>query len=96
MSQEEEQHSPSPGVAAEVQDFYERYPYPRPIDSLEDYRRLLAGPAKAPGELSSLLALRRIGPRSNSHPLIEFASFASFELGDASLNLFDEVLKNAR
>ena len=40
MSQEEEQHSPSPGVAAEVQDFYERYPYPRPIDSLEDYRRL--------------------------------------------------------
>jgi hypothetical protein len=26
--------------AAEVQDFYERYPYPRPIDSLDDYRRL--------------------------------------------------------
>jgi hypothetical protein len=74
--------------AAEVQDFYERYPYPRPT--------ALARPAKAPGELSSLLALRRIGPRSNSHPLIEFASFASFELGDASLNLFDEVLKNAR
>jgi SAM-dependent methyltransferase len=24
----------------EVQDFYERYPYPRPIDSLENYRRL--------------------------------------------------------
>src|SRR4029434_10970818 len=24
----------------EVQDFYERYPYPRPIDSLEKYRRL--------------------------------------------------------
>jgi SAM-dependent methyltransferase len=39
MSQEEEQHSPSRGVAAEVQDFYERYPYPLPIDSLEDYRR---------------------------------------------------------
>jgi SAM-dependent methyltransferase len=38
MSQE--QHSPSDGVAAEVQDFYERYPYPRPIDSLEKYRRL--------------------------------------------------------
>ena len=35
MSQQEEQHSPSRGVAAEVQDFYERYPYPRPIDSLE-------------------------------------------------------------
>ena len=39
MSQEE-QHSPSPGIAAEVQDFYERYPYPRPIDSLEKYQRL--------------------------------------------------------
>jgi hypothetical protein len=32
MSQQEEQHSPSRGVAAEVRDFYERYPYPRPID----------------------------------------------------------------
>src|SRR5215467_6661965 len=40
MSQQEEQHSPSRGVTAEVQDFYERYPYPRPIDSLEKYRRL--------------------------------------------------------
>src|SRR5262245_29314732 len=40
MSQRGEQHSPSPGVGAEVQDFYERYPYPRPIDSLEKYRRL--------------------------------------------------------
>jgi len=39
MSQQEEQHSRSPGVAAAVQDFYERYPYPRPIDSLEKYRR---------------------------------------------------------
>src|SRR5215468_4940195 len=40
MSQQEEQHSPSRGVTAEVQDFYERYPYPRPIDSLEKYRWL--------------------------------------------------------
>src|SRR5215813_11613823 len=39
MSQQEEQHSRSPGVTAEVQDFYERYPYPRPIESLEKYRR---------------------------------------------------------
>jgi SAM-dependent methyltransferase len=29
-----------PSGAAEVRDFYERYPYPRPIDSLENYRRL--------------------------------------------------------
>jgi hypothetical protein len=28
MSQEEKQHSPSRWVAAEVQNFYERYPYP--------------------------------------------------------------------
>jgi SAM-dependent methyltransferase len=35
-----EQHLRSRGGAAEVQDFYERYPYPRPIDSLEKYRRL--------------------------------------------------------
>ena len=27
-------------MAADVQDFYERHPYPRPIDSLDDYRRL--------------------------------------------------------
>jgi SAM-dependent methyltransferase len=40
MSQQENQYSRSPGVAAAVQDFYERYPYPRPIDSLDNYRRL--------------------------------------------------------
>jgi SAM-dependent methyltransferase len=27
-------------VAAEVQDFYEQHPYPRPIEDLEEYRRL--------------------------------------------------------
>ncbi len=27
-------------MAADVQDFYERHPYPRPIDNLDDYRRL--------------------------------------------------------
>jgi SAM-dependent methyltransferase len=27
-------------MAADVQDFYERYPYPRPIESLDAYRRL--------------------------------------------------------
>jgi 2-polyprenyl-3-methyl-5-hydroxy-6-metoxy-1,4-benzoquinol methylase len=38
MSQEK--HSRSAEVAAEVQYFYERYPYPRPIHSLEKYQRL--------------------------------------------------------
>ena len=40
MNQQEEQHSQSPDVAAEVRDFYERYPYPRPVDSLDKYRQL--------------------------------------------------------
>ena len=29
-----------PNVTEAVKDFYERYPYPRPVDSLEKYRRL--------------------------------------------------------
>jgi SAM-dependent methyltransferase len=29
----------APAVAAEVQDFYERYPYPRPLTNLEAYRQ---------------------------------------------------------
>ena len=33
-------NSTADGVAREVRDFYDRYPYPRPIDSLENYRRL--------------------------------------------------------
>jgi SAM-dependent methyltransferase len=40
MRQQEERHMSSPDAAEEVRDFYERYPYPRPIDSLESYRRL--------------------------------------------------------
>src|SRR4051794_11681673 len=40
MSQQQEHHSTLPGVSEEVRDFYERYPYPRPVDDLEKYRRL--------------------------------------------------------
>jgi SAM-dependent methyltransferase len=40
VNQPEEHLSPLPGVAGEVQDFYDRYPYPRPVDSLDKYRRL--------------------------------------------------------
>src|SRR5580698_8175550 len=32
--------SPVPAVAEEVRDFYDRYPYPRPVDNLDQYRRL--------------------------------------------------------
>lgn len=41
FTHEKEGHdSMGPGVAEEVRDFYERYPYPRPIDSLDKYQRL--------------------------------------------------------
>ena len=39
MSKTEERRSPLPGATGEVQDFYERYPYPRPVESLDKYRR---------------------------------------------------------
>lgn len=38
MSQPKESHSTSPGVSEAVRAFYERYPYPRPVDSLEKYQ----------------------------------------------------------
>jgi SAM-dependent methyltransferase len=39
MNLQKEPHATSPGVSGIVQDFYDRYPYPRPIDSLERYRQ---------------------------------------------------------
>jgi SAM-dependent methyltransferase len=39
LSRQDEYHSASRGVADEVRDFYDNYPYPRPIDSLEKYQR---------------------------------------------------------
>ena len=39
MSKAEGRRSPLPGAAGAVQDFYERYPYPRPVESLDKYRR---------------------------------------------------------
>jgi SAM-dependent methyltransferase len=40
MSQQEGHDSSLTGVVKEIRDFYERYPYPRPVDSLDKYRRL--------------------------------------------------------
>jgi SAM-dependent methyltransferase len=34
------------GISEEVREFYDRYPYPRPIDSLEKYRRLWQNPQR--------------------------------------------------
>jgi SAM-dependent methyltransferase len=42
-----EQDSSSRAPAAEVQDFYERHPYPPPVDSLENYRRFWQDAQKA-------------------------------------------------
>ena len=39
MSQPAENLSPSLDVADEVRDFYDRYPYPPPVDNLEKYQR---------------------------------------------------------
>ena len=46
LNQQEGRDSPTPGVADQVRDFYDRYPYPRPIDSLEKYRRLWQDPQR--------------------------------------------------
>ena len=40
MRQPQEHDLTLSGVAAEVRDFYNRYPYPPPVDNLEKYRRL--------------------------------------------------------
>jgi len=46
MSSQVGERSSAPGVAADVQDFYERYPYPRPIDSLDAYRQRWQDPQR--------------------------------------------------
>ena len=40
MSQRSEQLSPFSDAAEQVRDFYDRYPYPPPVDDLDKYRRL--------------------------------------------------------
>jgi SAM-dependent methyltransferase len=43
----QKEHDPALlGVAEEVRDFYDHYPYPQPIDSLEKYRRLWQDPQR--------------------------------------------------
>jgi SAM-dependent methyltransferase len=40
LSYQAEHDSTFPGVADEVRDFYDRYPYPRPVADLDKYRRV--------------------------------------------------------
>jgi SAM-dependent methyltransferase len=46
MSPHAEPRLSSSGTASEVQNFYERYPYPRPVDSLESYGQLWRDPRR--------------------------------------------------
>jgi SAM-dependent methyltransferase len=46
MDQQAEKVSPSLDVADEVRDFYDRYPYPPPVDSLEKYQRQWQNPQR--------------------------------------------------
>jgi SAM-dependent methyltransferase len=46
MSLETKQTLPPPLVTEEVRDFYDCYPYPPPVDSLEKYQRLWQNPGK--------------------------------------------------
>ena len=46
MSHAKEYNSISPGGSESVRAFYERYPYPRPVESLEKYRRSWQDPAR--------------------------------------------------
>ncbi len=44
MSQREDHPPGLDAVAKAVQDFYNRYPYPQPVESLDNYRRLWQDP----------------------------------------------------
>lgn len=46
MSSSETTATPASSAAAQVQDFYERYPYPRPLESLEAYRQRWQDPLR--------------------------------------------------
>ena len=46
MSASETSSASPAALAAQVQNFYERYPYPRPLETLESYRRRWADPQR--------------------------------------------------
>lgn len=50
MSQPATRSATARDTTVEVQDFYERYPYPRPVDSLDNYRRLWLDPQRRRAE----------------------------------------------
>jgi SAM-dependent methyltransferase len=50
MSQRADSSPPFLEIAEQVQDFYDRYPYPPPVESLEQYRRVWQDPQKRRAE----------------------------------------------
>ena len=50
MSRPTTDHPPLLDIAEQVQDFYDRYPYPPPVESLEQYRRVWQDPRKRHAE----------------------------------------------
>jgi len=58
MNVQAEHHLVPPEVSAEVRDFYDHYPYPRPVDSLEEYRRLWDDPQKRRADYHSFWETR--------------------------------------
>ncbi len=50
MSRQITDNPPSLEIAEQVQDFYDRYPYPPPVESLEQYRRVWQDPRKRRAE----------------------------------------------
>jgi SAM-dependent methyltransferase len=46
MSRSAEKPSPSPDVSEQVRAFYDQYPYPPPVDQLEEYRQLWQDPKR--------------------------------------------------
>jgi SAM-dependent methyltransferase len=47
-------------LAATVQDFYDRYPYPRPLEDLEKYRRKWQDPLRRRADHHLLWPARRL------------------------------------
>lgn len=58
MSQDAEPLSPTLDVATEVRDFYDRHPYPPPVDNLEKYRRHWQNPVRRRAEYHLLWPTR--------------------------------------
>src|SRR5437762_12550005 len=95
MRQAHEHHSTTAEVAAEVRDFYDRYPYPPPVDNLDKYRgrwqdqarrradHHLVWPARAYKEDQSIL-IAGCGTSQAAKHALRWPSAQVIEIGRAS------------